>query len=88
MAKKQLLQLMKINDMSLILCLDSMPFLDLFSTVLFGKEGFYFCRAVVAQWIRPWTLNREVPGLNLPAAAVVPFGKAFYPLCLVPRERT
>ena len=28
--------------------------------------------AVVAQWIRPHTLNREVPGLNLLAAAVVP----------------
>ena len=26
--------------------------------------------AVVAQWIRPQTLNREVPGLNLAAAAV------------------
>ena len=27
---------------------------------------------VVAQWIRPRTLNREVPGSNLLAAAVVP----------------
>ena len=40
--------------------------------------------AVVAQWIRPQTLNREVPGLNLLAAAVVPLGKALYPDCLVP----
>ena len=27
----------------------------------------------MAQWIRPRTLNREVPGLNLLTAAVVPF---------------
>ena len=38
-------------------------------------------RAVVAQWIRPWTLNREVPGSNLLAAAVVPLGKALYQSC-------
>ena len=31
--------------------------------------------AVVAKWIRPWTLNHKVPGSNLPAAAVVPLGK-------------
>ena len=37
----------------------------------------------MAQWIRPWTLNREVPGSNLLAAAVVPLGKALYPHCLV-----
>ena len=42
--------------------------------------------AVVAQWIRPRTLNREVPGSNMLAAAVVPFGKALYPHCLVPRK--
>ena len=42
--------------------------------------------AVVAQWIRPQTLNRGVPGSNLPAAAVVPLGKALYPHCLVPRK--
>ena len=42
--------------------------------------------AVVAQWIRPRTLNREVPSLNLLAAAVVPWGKALYPHCLVPRK--
>ena len=41
--------------------------------------------AVVAQWIRPQTLNREVPGSNL-AAAVVPLGKALYPHILVPRK--
>ena len=35
--------------------------------------------AVVAQWIRPQTLNREVPGSNLLASAVVPLGKALYP---------
>ena len=43
----------------------------------------------MAQWIiiRAQTLNREVPGLNLlAAAAVVPLGKAFYLHCLVPRK--
>ena len=41
----------------------------------------------MAQWIlRPWTLNREVPGSNLLLAAVVSFGNAFYPDCLVPRK--
>ena len=40
----------------------------------------------MAQWIRPRTLNREVPGSNLLAAAVVPLGKALYPHCLVPRK--
>ena len=44
------------------------------------------CGAVVAQWIRPRTLNHEVPGSNLLAAAVVPLGKAHYPHCLVPRK--
>ena len=44
-----------------------------------------FLGAVVAQWIRPRTLNSEVPGLNLLAAAV-PLGKALYPHCLVPRK--
>ena len=43
-----------------------------------------YLKAVVAQWIRPQTLNREVPGSNLLAAAVVPLGKALYPHCLVP----
>ena len=42
--------------------------------------------AAVAQWIRPWTLNSEVPGLNLLAVAVVALGKAHYPHCLVPRK--
>ena len=40
----------------------------------------------MAQWIRPQTLNHEVPGSNLLAAAVVPLGKALYPHCLVPRK--
>ena len=44
------------------------------------------CGAVVAQWIRPRTLNGEVPSSNLLAAAVVPLGKALYPHCLVPRK--
>ena len=39
--------------------------------------------AVVAQWIRQWTLNHEVPGLNLLTAAVVLLGKAFHPYCQV-----
>ena len=38
----------------------------------------------MAQWIRPRTLNREVPGSNALAAAVVLLGKALYPHCLVP----
>ena len=42
--------------------------------------------AVVAQWIRPRTLNREVPGSKLLAAAVVPLDKSFYPHCLIPRK--
>ena len=42
--------------------------------------------AVMAQWLRPQTLNLEVPGSNLLAAAVVPLGKALYPHCLVPRK--
>ena len=37
----------------------------------------------MAQWLRPQTLNHEVPNLNLLAAAVVPLGKALYPHCLV-----
>ena len=40
----------------------------------------------MAQWIRPWTLNRKVPGLKLLVAAVVLLGKALYPHCLVPRK--
>ena len=35
--------------------------------------------AVVAQWIRPRTLNCEVPGSNLLAVAGDPLGKALYP---------
>ena len=37
----------------------------------------------MAQWLRPRTLNRDVPGSNL-AVAVVPLGKALYPHDLVP----
>ena len=37
----------------------------------------------MAQWIKPRTLNREVPGSNLLA---VPLGKALYPRCPVPRK--
>ena len=40
----------------------------------------------MAQWTRPRTLNREVPGSNLLAAAVVPLGKELYPHGLVPRK--
>ena len=40
----------------------------------------------MAQWRRPMTLNREVPGSILLAAAVVPFCKALYPHCLVSRK--
>ena len=42
--------------------------------------------SVVAQWIRPWTLNCEVPGSNQLAVAVVPLDKALYPHCLVPQK--
>ena len=41
----------------------------------------------MAQWIRPRTLNHDVPGSNLLAAAVVLLGKALYPHCPVPRKR-
>ena len=34
----------------------------------------------MAQWIRPRSLNREVPGSNLLAVAVVPLGKALFHL--------
>ena len=47
-----------------------------------------FRGAVVAKWIRPWTLNHEVPGSNLLAAAKVPLGKELYPHCIFPSERT
>ena len=40
----------------------------------------------MAQWIRPQSLSREVPSLNLLVAAVVPLGKALYSHCLVPRK--
>ena len=38
----------------------------------------------MAHWIRPQTLNREVPGSNLLTVAVVPLNKALYPHWLVP----
>ena len=37
--------------------------------------------AVVANWIRPQTLNHEVCGSNL-VAAEVPLGKSLYPHCI------
>ena len=41
----------------------------------------------MAHWmIRPQTLDCEVPGSNLLAAAVRPLGKALYPCCLVSRK--
>ena len=40
----------------------------------------------MAQWIRAQTLNHEVPGSNLLAAAVVPFGNDIYPHCLAPMK--
>ena len=43
----------------------------------------------MAQWIRPQSLNREVPGSNLLAAAVGPVGKALGLSSLrSPSERT
>ena len=35
--------------------------------------------AVMAQWLRPWTLYHEVSSSKLLAAAVVPLGEALYP---------
>ena len=41
----------------------------------------------MAQWIRPLTLNYEVPNSNLIlAAVVVPLDNALHPYCLVPRK--
>ena len=45
-----------------------------------------YSRGVVAQWIRPRTLSREVPGSDFMAAAAVPLGKAPYLNYLVPRK--
>ena len=42
------------------------------------------CRGSVD--LRPQNLNREVPGSNLLAAAVVPLCKEVYPNCLVPQK--
>ena len=44
--------------------------------------------AVVAQWIRPQTLNREVPGSNLLAAAVCALGQGTLSSLPSPLERT
>ena len=52
--------------------------------VFMGVEG--GVGAVVAQWIKSQTLNREVPGSNLLAATVVLLSKALYPHCLVPQK--
>ena len=38
----------------------------------------------MAQWIRSWSHNQEVPSSNPLAAAIGPLGKALYPHCLVP----
>ena len=42
----------------------------------------------MAQWIRPRTLNREVPGSNLLAAAVVPLGTGTLSSLPSPSERS
>ena len=57
-----------------------------FHKIFLLQSSNIYVGAVVAQWIRPRTLNREVPGSNLLAAAIVPLGKALYPHCLVPRK--
>ena len=44
--------------------------------------------AVMAQWIRPWTLNLEFPASNQLAAAVAPRCKIIDPHSLVPSEKT
>ena len=54
--------------------------------LVFNGLIFNLARTVVAQWIRPRTLNREVPSSNLLASAVVPLGKALYLHCLVPQK--
>ena len=56
------------------------------SNVVYGGMlmNLVFRGAVVAQWIRSRSLNREVPGSNLLAVAVVSLGEALYPHCLVP----
>ena len=42
-----------------------------------NKFSLFYTGAVVAQWIRQRTLNREVPGSNLLAAAVDPWARHF-----------
>ena len=43
-------------------------------------------KAVVTQWIRSRTLNREGPGSNQLAVAVVHLHKTLYAHCLSPRK--
>ena len=42
----------------------------------------------MAQWIRPWTLNREVPGSNLLAAGSSALGQGTLSSLPSPLERT
>ena len=62
-----------------------------FLAVIFNEELHIhnvtcYVSVVVAQWIRPQTLNNEVPGSNPLAVAVVPLSKALYTHCLVPQK--
>ena len=50
------------------------------------KKKIKYLKAVAAQWLRPQTLNREVPGSILLVVAVLQLSKAHYPHCLVPRR--
>ena len=43
---------------------------------------------MVAQWIRPWTLNHEVPGSNLQAVAFSALGQGTLSSLPSPLERT
>ena len=57
--------------------------------LIFNCTLLVLCESTELLWLsdlRPQTLNCEVPGSNLQAAAVVPLGKALYPHCLVPRK--
>ena len=44
-----------------------------------GGGGVKTNTTVVAQWIRPWTLNHKVPGSNPLAAAIVTLDDVLYP---------
>ena len=44
--------------------------IDLICRIMEFNARISLCGAVVAQWIRPRTLNREIPCSNLLAAAV------------------